>query len=409
MSDYSDDNMTASEEDSPSATETEASVQASSEDETTDIPGTGQVLPKRKTRDPRSNIPFSSTAEYKKLDSLLNDLVSLEALKILAEFDSGLYQDESRKERTKQLLCDCNKKFKSQQSYKAHKQSCSVKFEAAVRIPCVLTGCSKTFLNVPGISYHLKNYLHGLDELENSKVCTKEMVNEIKSISVPAEYKDGFNIEFTMKLGQCGRQFTRSVRFDLKESDVEHSEVRKHSLKSSVKKQKSKGIVLVPVTEPQSCLDISGVANNFRVSNEGRKGQDTADLMIKFQDTVILVNNLTSVRVGDAFVCNTGIHCTALDCKGSYLLAGGSAKGKLHLAGENLQCENEIQIWKIESADVILKASLKHAFGDVLQAQWCKNSTESTSQIGLIAATFTDGYLRVFVCPRSDNDGSQCN
>ena len=64
MSDYSDDNITASEEDSPSATETEASVQASSEDETTDIPGTGQVLPKRKTRDPRSNIPFSSTRNW---------------------------------------------------------------------------------------------------------------------------------------------------------------------------------------------------------------------------------------------------------------------------------------------------------------------------------------------------------
>ena len=343
------------------------------------------------------------------MDSLLNDLVSLEALSILAEFDSGLYQDEYRKERTKQLLCDCNKKFKSLQSYKAHKQSCSVKFEAAVRIPCVLTGCSKSFLNAPGISYHLKNYLHGFDELENSKVCTKAMLNEIKSFSVPAEYKDGFNIEFTMKLVQCGRHITRSVRFDFKESEVELAEIRKHSLKPSVKKQKSKGIVLVPVTEPQSRLDISGVADNFRISTEGTKGQDTADLKIKFHDAVILVNYLTSVSVGDTFICNTGIHCTALDFKGSYLLAGGSVKGKLHLAGENLQCENEIQIWKIESAGVILKASLKHAFGDVLQAQWCKNTTESKSQIGLIAATFTDGYLRVFVCPRSDNDGIQCN
>ena len=65
MSDYSDDNITASEEDSPSATETEASDKASSEDETTDIHGTGQqVLLKRKTRDPRSNIPFSSTRNW---------------------------------------------------------------------------------------------------------------------------------------------------------------------------------------------------------------------------------------------------------------------------------------------------------------------------------------------------------
>ena len=119
------------------------------------------------------------------------------------------------------------------------------------------------------------------------------------------------------------------------------------------------------------------------------------------KNEAVNVGWLESVKDNESTIINMGLQITALDIKDGHLVVGGSQLKKLHLVDKITTCKNSILVWKVDDCCELV-ASINHEFGDILAMEWCLNSKESEHQLGLLACTFTDGFLRVFVVPRAN-------
>ena len=359
-----------------------------------------------------SSVPFESTQAYESLCNLLQKLVTIEAENCLEKFDSGFHHDDLKTVRRRQLTCECLKKFKAQLAYRKHKSQCNFKSPQEHRIPCVLGGCNRDFLNLPGIAYHFKNHLHGLSDIVKTRISNNQellsIIRDIQNIEIPNDFKSSIDIEFKMELPLSGKTITRSIRFDLQCQQIqsvqgdEDTSVSVGNAKKSIIKARQIDLDTQVKESSHSKLDISSFPTPDIINESFQIGSvDEIKIKVKPTSQPVAIKPLESIHGENMTVLNTGLNCTALDFKNDYLIVGGSIPGKFHIEGELISCHNSIQLWKVTDFECELKATISHTFGDVLQMQWCKNSLEGENQIGLLAATFTDGHVRVFVCPFS--------
>ncbi|KAI9503440.1 hypothetical protein GGI25_001870 [Coemansia spiralis] len=100
-------------------------------------------------------------------------------------------------------------------------------------------------------------------------------------------------------------------------------------------------------------------------------------------------------------IANTGLCVTTMDwTQGDYLAVGGTTGSPLgQIYTEREKRPGCVQIWHMDAQHCALKTALVHAFGRCLMLRWCPIT--GTQVVGLLAAVFGDGFLRVIAVPHT--------
>ncbi|KAJ1860627.1 hypothetical protein LPJ73_001302, partial [Coemansia sp. RSA 2703] len=96
-----------------------------------------------------------------------------------------------------------------------------------------------------------------------------------------------------------------------------------------------------------------------------------------------------------------------------YVAIGGMAPGApmsdvmAATPGRSEGTPGVVQIWRVSTGDCSgcsLAVTLRHAFGRCVQLRWCPVACTEPATLGVLAAAFGDGHLRVCVVPRPADD-----
>jgi hypothetical protein len=195
--------------------------------------------------DDTSNL--TDVVKYNKFVEVFKKLVKLEMDYMAESVEWVIVQEAKRKrENLKDIYCDnCGVGFISKKALESHKTKAKCKRPSfmvfsGTRIPCILSGCPKNFLNLEGIKYHLNTHVHPLSMLYATKIPkTTELeglLEELKSLEVPTMC-DPFKYEISILRNSTMRKSLNSsimIGFGTEANRIEKNSKKRKKGKSSI-------------------------------------------------------------------------------------------------------------------------------------------------------------------------------